>query len=115
MTKYLIGYLVDYMKGQNQYDIKNICLAAFASYYFKLAKVENYYQPDCLTDDATMVDSFGLNLPKKLKLSSTLAIQGRNNQAVLQYYKLNQNLFPEDYAHQLLMLYYAFLTKVISI
>ena len=103
------------MKGPNQDDIKNTCLAAFASYYFKLAKVENDYQTDCLTDDTTMVDSFGLNLPKNLKISSTLAIRGRHNQTVLQYYKLNQNLFPEDDSHQLLMLYYAFLTKVISI
>ena len=43
--------------------IRKICLAVFASYYFKPAKVENDYQPDCLTDDATMIDSLGLTLP----------------------------------------------------
>ena len=41
----------------NQDVMKNVCLAVFASYYFKPRKVENDYQPDCLNDDATMIDS----------------------------------------------------------
>ena len=80
------------------------CLAVFASYYFKPAKVENDYQPDCLTDDTT-IDSLGLTLAKKVKLSSTLTMYRRNNERVLQYHKPNENLLPEDYTHMLILLY----------
>ena len=86
--------------------MKNICLAVFAVYHFKPAHYD--CQPDCLTDDATMVDSLGLTLPKKVKLSLTLTMHKRNNKIILQYHKPNENLFPH-----MLMLYYLFLMKVI--
>ena len=82
----------------------------FASYYFKPAKVENDYQPDCLTDDTT-IDSLGLTLPKKVKLSSTFTMYMRNNETVLQYHKPNENLLPEDYTHHMLILYYPFFNE----
>ena len=83
----------------------------FASYYFKPANVENDYQPDCLCDDATMIDSLGLTLPRKVKLSSTLTMHRRNNKIVLRYHKPNKNLLLEDYAHHILMLYYPFFNE----
>ena len=86
--------------------MKNICLAVLAVYHFKPAHYD--CQPDCLTDDATMVDSLGLTLPKKVKLSLTLTMHKRNNKIILQYHKPNENLFP-----QMLMSYYLFLMKVI--
>ena len=54
-----------YVMRPNLHDLKNICLAVFASHYFKPAKVVNDYQPDCLTDNALMIDSLGLTLHKK--------------------------------------------------
>ena len=61
------GIVEYYMMRLNQDDLKNICCAVFASYYFKPAKVENDYQP---------------------------------------YHKPNENFFPQDYLHHMLMLYY---------
>ena len=34
-----------------------------------------------------------------------------NNKIVLRYHKPNENLFPEDYAHHMLMLYYPFFNE----
>ena len=85
------------MMRPNQDDMKNICLEVFA-------KIENNYQPDCLTDDSTMIDSLRLTLSKKVKISSALRMHRRNNEIVLRYHKPNGNLFPEDYAHYMLML-----------
>ena len=92
----------------NRNNMKNIYLTVFVSYYFKPAKVKNDDQPDCLNDDETMVDSLRLTLPKKVKLSVTLAIHRRNIKISLSYHKPNENLFPEDYAHHLLILCYTF-------
>ena len=55
------GIVEYYMMRPNQDDLKNICLTVFSYYYFKSPKVGNGYQPECLTDDATMIDD-----PKKL-------------------------------------------------
>ena len=63
--------------------MKNVSLAVLASYCFKPAKVENDYLLDCLADDATILDSSGLTLPKIVKLSSTLTICRRNNKIAL--------------------------------
>lgn len=101
------------MMRPDQDDMKNVSLAVLASYCLKPAKVENDYLLNCLADDATMLDSLGLTLPKIVKLSSTLTIRRRNNKIALQYHKPNENLFPEDYAHYMLILYYPFLMKVI--
>ena len=60
------GIVEHYMMRHNQDGTINICLAVFAYYYFKPAKVEHDYQRDCLSDDATMIVSLGLTLPKKL-------------------------------------------------
>ena len=57
------------MMRPNQNDIKNVCLTVFFSYYFKPAKVENDYQLNCLTDDATLIDSL-----TNFDCSSTLTI-----------------------------------------
>ena len=51
-----------------------------------------------------MIDSLGLTLPKKVKLSSTLTMHRRNKKIVLWYHKPNEDLFPEDYAHHMLIL-----------
>ena len=45
------------MMRPNQNDMKNICFTVFVSYYVKPAKVENDCQPNCLTDDVTLIDS----------------------------------------------------------
>ena len=58
------------MMRPKQNDIKNIYFAVFASYYFKPTKVENDNQPDCLDSDITIIDYFGLALPKKHRYSS---------------------------------------------
>ena len=107
-TIFKSGIVEYYMMRPNQDHKNNICLAVFASYCFKPAKVENDYQSDCLIDDATMIDSLGLTLPSKNKLSSTLTMHRRHIKIVLRYHKPNENLFPEDYAHHMLMLYYPF-------
>ena len=77
------------MTRPNQDDMKNICLTVFISYYFKRAKLENAYRLDCLTNATTMIDSLRLTLPKKVKLSLTLAMHRRNNR-ILRYHKPNE-------------------------
>ena len=67
-----IWNMVEYYEMRpNQDDPRNICLAVFASHYLKPAKVENDYRSDFLTHNASMIDSLGLTLHKKVKLSST--------------------------------------------
>ena len=51
-----------------------------------------------------MIDSLKVELSSmKVKLSSTLAMHRRNNEINLQYHKHNENFFPEDYAHMVIL------------
>ena len=86
-------------------------LAVFASYYSKPTNLENHYQPNCFNSDTGIVDSFGLALSKKLRLSSSLTMHRRNNRIILRHQKPNENLFHENFAHLMLMLYHSFFNE----
>ena len=44
----IIDRYMDHPKNGNFACLRNVCLAQFASYYYKKSTSENYYQPEIL-------------------------------------------------------------------
>ena len=95
--------------------VDKLCLAEFATYYYKDYKKDcsetKDSQPDVLTDDLIESQSKTSNtaecLPKKIKLINTNeCMKCRKVKAVLRYHTPNKKKEPESYFHHLLMLYY---------
>ena len=95
--------------------INNLCLAEFASYYYKDYKTDSDETKDChpdvLTDDILESQSFselsGRNYPQRIKLlNKNEYMKCRKVKAVLRYHTPNKMKEPEAYFHHLLMLYY---------
>ena len=95
--------------------VDKLCLAEFATYYYKDYKKDcsetKDCQPDVLTDDLIESQSKTSNtaecLPKKIKLINTNeCMKCRKVKAVLRYHTPNKKKEPESYFHHLLMLYY---------
>ena len=95
--------------------ISNLCLAGFATYYYKDYKTDSDETKDCqpnaLTDDileskSSSVSS-GRNYPRRIKLlNKNEYMKCRKVKAVLRYHTPNKTKEPEAYFHHLLMLYY---------
>ena len=97
--------------------IDNLCLAEFATYYYKEYKNDcetSDAQPEILTDDVieshvqftTNADVINY-LPSKIRLINTNEVMKcRKTKAILRYHRPNKVKEPEKYFHHLLMLYY---------
>ena len=95
-------------------EVENLCLAEFASFYYKQYQTEddkdNDNQPVVLSDDLLEnhhVDNGYNRLPKKIKLMTKKeTMKCRKVRAVVRFHTPSKTTEPEKCCHQLLMLYY---------
>ncbi|KXJ10654.1 ATP-dependent DNA helicase PIF1 [Exaiptasia diaphana] len=90
--------------------IANLCLAQFASYYYKDYN-DNYEtadaQPEVLKDDVMQSQSTtNICLPKQVKLMNNEIMKCRKVKAVIRNHTPNKTKEPEKYYHHLLFLYF---------
>ena len=90
--------------------LKNVCLAQFASYYYKKSSPENDYQTEIIGEDIEDKDNdIAIGLPKKIVLEKSREVMTSRNQSwVLPHYKPSRKLHPEKFAYHLLLLFYSF-------
>lgn len=100
--------------------VDNLCLAEFASHYYKYYKKECSEtadaQPDVLTDNVLESQSETLNtnavLPTQIRLMNTNEVMKcRKTRAVVRFHTPNKIKEPENYFHHLLMLYFPWREK----
>jgi len=99
------------LRPQSNPVINSLCLAQFASYYYKEYKSECYEtadaQPTILTDAVIQSQTEpDLILPSKIRLSNNEVMKCRTIKAVIRYHVPNKTKDPEKYCHHLLFLYY---------
>ena len=87
-----------------------LCLATFLAYYYLPFELQdaNDSQPDILNDDS--INNASNSLPSTLPLMSTKEkLKCRKVRQVLRYRRApNNDLYPEEYAHHILFLFYPF-------
>ena len=91
-----------------------MCLALFASHYFKDYKSDfnevSDSQPEVLSDDVIEshnIENHNIGLPDRIKLVNSKEIMKcRKIKAVIRYHTPNKRKEPEKYFHHLLMLYF---------
>ena len=99
--------------GNGKYVIiDSMCYAEFLRYY-KLTQIttnENDYQPEELTDQFIQGNHpFQHNYRKVISLmSSKEKFKCRKIPNVLQYYETNRHVYPENYYHHMIFMYYPF-------
>ena len=89
-----------------------LCLAQFASLYYKKTFSDNDYQPNILEENIEKENDCNTTLPKKIVLKNSREFMVRRNQKlVLRYYKPNRQLYPEKFAYHVLLLFYPFINE----
>ena len=89
-------------------SLKTVCLAQFASLYYKKTSSDNDYRPDILEKE----NDCNTTLSKKIILKKSREVMIRRNQKlVLRYYKPNKQLYPETLAFHVLLLFYPFINE----
>ncbi|CAB4007412.1 ATP-dependent DNA helicase PIF1 [Paramuricea clavata] len=94
--------------------VNDMCLALFASHYFKDYKSDfnevSDSQPEVLSDDfmeSQNIENHNTGLPDRIKLVNSKEIMKcRKIKAVIRYHTPNKRKEPEKYFHHLLMLYF---------
>ncbi|XP_066911415.1 uncharacterized protein [Clytia hemisphaerica] len=95
-------------------EIDYLCYAQFCSNYeldkkIDYAELINDNQPNVLDDSVVEENHVENTLPKKIPLmNSKECLRCRKARKVLRTYTPNRHLYPEKYAHHLLMLFYPF-------
>ena len=93
--------------------LDDFCYAEFSAYYIndtnRLKDSDSEYQPDELQDKLIDNNHEENGYPKQIKLmKSKQVMRCRKVRKVLRYHVPNSMLYPEKYAHHLLMLFYPF-------
>ena len=104
------------IRPNNIPSVDNMCLAEFATYYYKDYKTDVSEtidaQPEILTDDIITqlyqnTNDHSSSLPEKIILMNGKEVMKcRKVKAVIRYHTPNKTKEPEQYFHHLLMLYY---------
>ena len=103
------------LRPNNILSVNNMCLAEFASYYYKDYKHDASEtadaQPEVLNDNiieqAHAEKNDTSSLPSRIRLmNGTEVMKCRKVKAVIRYHTPNKTKEPEKYFHHLLMLYY---------
>ena len=114
LDRYIDRPTKDWKNGQFK-EMDDLCYAQFCSYYeldrkIDYAELINDNQPVILNDaivEENHVENIGL--PKRVPLmNSEEAMRCRKARKVLRTYTPNRHLYPEKYAHHLLMLFFPF-------
>ena len=91
-------------------SLKNVCLAQFASLYYKKFFSDNDYLPNILEENIEKENDFNTSLPKKIVLKNSRGFMVRRNQKlVLRCYKPNRQLYLGKFAYYVLLLFYSFI------
>ena len=89
-------------------SLKTVCLAQFASLYYKKTSSDNDYRLDILEKE----NDCNTTLSKKIILKKSREVMIRRNQKlVLRYYKPNKQLYPETLVFHVLLLFYPFINE----
>lgn len=90
--------------------MNSLCFAQFAASYTKGTYCENDYQRSQIDGYIPVsTEDYISHLPKRITLDTLPEVMiRRETKLVLRYYKPNKNLYPEQYAHHMLMLFFPF-------